>query len=241
MAMSVNDPQSNEQQSNPQQQVGDRMSERTVSEQRGQQLSGFMDGELPGKTELDALIQDAGARAVWGRYHVIRDAVQNELPEQYCDLSSRISLALDDEPTVLAPRPRPVSSWQKAVGFAVAASVFAVAIVSFQSFQSADEAASAVASAAPIPVVAEPASQVADAPVVIDDERARLEDMLINHTEAVSANGLNVMLPYARVVSDRIEIPLDEFPVEELPVEPQAAAKKPADAAGQAAAEPVQP
>ena len=198
--------------SNKQQPSGDRMS---MSEQRGLQLSCFMDGEVPSKAELDALSQDVVARAVWGRYHVIRDAVQNELSEHYCDLSERISLALADEPTVLAPRPRPVSGWQKAVGFAVAASVFAVAIVSFQDVQQSEsEPAAAVADAAPAPVMAAPVSQIADAPVLVDDERARLEDMLINHTEAVSANGLNVMLPYARVVSDRIEIPLEETPAD---------------------------
>lgn len=199
---------------NEQEKSGDRMTENKLSEQRCLQLSGFMDGDLPAPAELDALLHDGEARATWGRYHVIRDAMQNELPAQYGDLSSRISLALADEPTVLAPRPRPVSGWQKAVGFAVAASVFAVAIVSFQSFQPADNAGATVAEQAPAAVVAAPVSQVADAPVLVDDERARLEDMLINHTEAVSANGLNVMLPYARVVSDRIEIPVEELPTE---------------------------
>ena len=216
--------------SNEQLQSGDRMSERNLSEQRCLQLSSFMDGEVPSKADLDVLMQDVEARATWGRYHLIRDCVQNELPEQYCDLSSRLSLALDDEPTVLAPRPRPISTWQKAVGFAVAASVFAVAIVSFQTFQQPDAANTVVAEAAPIPMVAAPVSQVADAPVVVDDERARLEEMLINHTEAVSANGLNVMLPYARVVSDRIEIPLEELPQEKSEAEIQADAEKAAAA-----------
>ena len=227
--------------SNEQQQSGDRMSERSFSEhnlpeQRCLQLSSFMDGEVPSKADLDALMQDVEARATWGRYHLIRDSVQNELPEQYCDLSSRISLALDDEPTVLAPRPRPISTWQKAVGFAVAASVFAVAIVSFQTFQQPDAASTVVAEAAPIPTVAAPVSQVADAPVVVDDERARLEEMLINHTEAVSANGLNVMLPYARVVSDRIEIPLEELPQEKAETDVSVATETPAEAASATAA-----
>ncbi|HEX4911485.1 MAG TPA: sigma-E factor negative regulatory protein [Permianibacter sp.] len=219
--------------SNQQQPSGDRMS---VSEQQGLKLSCFMDGEIPAKAELDSLSQDAAARAVWGRYHLIRDAVQNELPEHYCDLSDRISAALADEPTVLAPRPRAMTTWQKAVGFAVAASVFAVAIVSFQTVQQ-PTVESAVADVAPMPVMAAPVSQVADAPVLVDDERARLEDMLINHTEAVSANGLNVMLPYARVVSDRIEIPLEEA-AEEAPVaaEPNASGSQPA-----AVSEPDQP
>ncbi|NQD37352.1 sigma-E factor negative regulatory protein [Permianibacter sp. IMCC34836] len=190
-----------------------------MSEHQRLQLSALMDGDVPSAPELERLLANQPARAVWGRYHLIRDAVQNELPEQYCDLSSSISLALADEPTVLAPRPRPVTAWQKAVGFAVAASVFAVAIVSFQSFQPNDAAVASSAESAPTMMVAAPVSQVADAPVVVDDERARLEDMLINHTEAVSANGLNVMLPYARVVSDRIDVSIDEQPVEELPTE----------------------
>ena len=208
----------------------------SVSEQQGLKLSCFMDGEIPAKAELDSLSQDAAARTVWGRYHLIRDAVQNELPDHYCDLSDRISAALADEPTVLAPRPRAMTTWQKAVGFAVAASVFAVAIVSFQNVQQ-PTVESAVAEVAPTPVMAAPVSQVADAPVLVDDERARLEDMLINHTEAVSANGLNVMLPYARVVSDRIEIPLEEA-AEEAPVaaEPNASGSQPA-----AVSEPDQP
>lgn len=190
-----------------------------VNDQRGARLSALMDGELPTRQELDALLLDVDARATWGRYHLIRDAVQNELPDVVCDLSARISLALDDEPTVLAPRPRPISPWQKAVGVAMAASVFAVALISFQTFQSVDaptagqaqQGADAVEKVSE-PTMVAPYQQVADAPVVVDDERARLEELLINHTEAVSANGLNVMLPYARVVSERIDLPLDEPP-----------------------------
>lgn len=215
---------------NKQELTGDRMSERSVSESTVSeravseaqclQLSALMDGDVPSAPELERLLANPEARAAWGRYHLIRDAVQNELPEQFCDLSASISLALADEPTVLAPRPRPINAWQKAVGFAVAASVFAVAIVSFQSFQPNTPAVATSTELAPTMMVAAPVSQVADAPVVVDDERARLEDMLINHTEAVSANGLNVMLPYARVVSDRIEIPVEELPVETAPDAP---------------------
>ena len=200
---------------NKQEQHSEQGSERMVSEQRKLQLSGFMDGDVPSAAELDAMLQDADARAIWGRYHLIRDAVQNELPEHVSDLSERIRLAVADEPTVLAPRPKALSAWQKAVGMAVAASVF-VAVILMVPGQEAPT--TVLAESAPAAVVAAPVNAVADAPVVVDDERARLEELLINHTEAVSANGLNVMLPYARVVSDRIEIPVEELPVEE-PVE----------------------
>lgn len=197
---------------NKQEQHSEQRSERMVSEQRKLQLSGFMDGDVPSAAELDAMLQDAEARATWGRYHVIRDAVQNELPEHVIDLSERIRLAVADEPTVLAPRPKALSTWQKAVGLAVAASVFAAVIVMVPG---QDAPSTVLAESAPAAVVAAPVNAVADAPVVVDDERARLEELLINHTEAVSANGLNVMLPYARVVSDRIEIPVEDLPVEE--------------------------
>lgn len=177
----------------------------TPNEQRSSQLSAFMDGDLPAARELDMLLADESQAPVWGRYHLIRDALQNELPEYSCDISAAVRDALADEPTVLAPRPRPASRWQQVTGLAVAASVFAVAVVGFQNWQAPESASSAVASA-PAMELSAPVSNVA----ATDEERARLEELLINHTEAVSANGLNVMLPYARVVSDRIELPVAE-------------------------------
>ncbi|MGM0475819.1 MAG: sigma-E factor negative regulatory protein [Pseudomonadota bacterium] len=107
---------------------------------REEEISALMDGELDGR-QRDVLL-DAMARAGedadrWERYHLIRDALHNELPERLdIDLAGRVRTALENEPTVLAPH-RGHRLWRRwgthvgrqVAGFAVAATV-AVAVVS---------------------------------------------------------------------------------------------------------------
>ncbi len=210
-----------------------------MSEQKRQALSAWMDAARAADLHeealsLDSVLGDAEARAAWGRYHLIRDSLQGELAEGVpAGFADSVMAAIDAEPAIVAPvtplSERPVVTvpdavmpdnvirrpwWQPAAGFAAAASVFAVVLLSWQNLQSpalpgqnaAVELASAPVAAAPV-AEALPAQSVSTAD---EAERSRLEALLLNHTEAVSANGLNMVLPYARVVSDRIELPAAE-------------------------------
>ena len=99
-------------------------------------LSALKDGELNEQdaTELLGNISnDAELRQRWQRYHLIGDALRNNLPPTFShDLASRISTALQNEPTILSPtslQTRAKKAREKTfIGYGVAASV---AIVGF--------------------------------------------------------------------------------------------------------------
>jgi sigma-E factor negative regulatory protein RseA len=100
-----------------------------------ERISALVDGELNAQehqTAVDELLSHDDKRAAWGRYHLMADTLKRSLPKGIDHaFSSRVMAALEDEPTVLAPPPRP--SWgQRAAGLAVAASVAAVAVLGVQ-------------------------------------------------------------------------------------------------------------
>jgi len=99
-----------------------------------EKLSLFVDGELETQ-EADALLssmcREGNLKSCWHRYHLIGDALRNNLPrDTKHNLAERVSSALKDEPTLLCPPPltssKPQKSW---TGFAIAASVAVVGFV----------------------------------------------------------------------------------------------------------------
>jgi len=115
-----------------------------------EQISALVDDEIH-DTELKTVIAElTGNRAsaeCWQRYNLISDALRNNLPDAVePDLASRVQIALENEPTVLAPRrmqiPVKVLPALKQVGgMAVAASVAVVMVVSLQEGQQNDAGA----------------------------------------------------------------------------------------------------
>jgi negative regulator of sigma E activity len=107
-------------------------------------VSALMDGELKGSAAhrtISNLQYDAALSQLWGRYHLIREALRKELPEQFMgSIAARVSHALASEPTVLAPRKITLEAKFRALspalkqlsGLAIAASVTAVAVLSVQ-------------------------------------------------------------------------------------------------------------
>lgn len=108
-----------------------------------EKLSALVDGELQDKTLLDELNQDEQLKQKWSRYHLVGDVLRKEVPElTTLDLSDSIAKALDQEPTVLAPK---TNLWNKVPGlaqvvplfrqtgqYAIAASVAAAMIIGVQ-------------------------------------------------------------------------------------------------------------
>jgi sigma-E factor negative regulatory protein RseA len=110
-----------------------------MSEQIREQVSAFLDGELPNsETELllKRLTRDGELRESFGRYSLIGEALRGAS----CNLvtrgfAARVNLAIDGEPTPAAgqaPRARAPHWWRPVAGVAVAASVATVAIVALQ-------------------------------------------------------------------------------------------------------------
>ncbi len=110
-----------------------------MSEQIREQVSAFLDGELPSsETELllKRLARDPELRESFGRYALIgeslRGATRVPLTRSF---AGRVNCAIDGEPASLnapAPRARSAGWWRPFAGAAVAAGVAAVAVVALQ-------------------------------------------------------------------------------------------------------------
>jgi sigma-E factor negative regulatory protein RseA len=109
-----------------------------MSEQIREQVSAFLDGELPNsETELllKRLTRDGELRESFGRYALIGEALRGPGPLMARGFASRVNFAIDGEPLpangqrsqVRAPR-----WWRPFAGAAVAAGVAVVAVVALQ-------------------------------------------------------------------------------------------------------------
>jgi sigma-E factor negative regulatory protein RseA len=110
-----------------------------MSEQIREQVSAFLDGELPSsETELllKRLTRDGELRESFGRYALIGEALRGSSSDIVTrGFASRVNLAIDGEPLQVAAqaqRSRSAHWWRPIAGVGVAAGVAAVAIVAFQ-------------------------------------------------------------------------------------------------------------
>jgi sigma-E factor negative regulatory protein RseA len=110
-----------------------------MSEQIREQVSAFLDGELPDtETELllKRLTRDGELRESFGRYALIGEALRGGGSQILTrGFASRVNLAIDGEPVhvpALASPPRASRWWRPLAGVTVAAGVATVAIVALQ-------------------------------------------------------------------------------------------------------------
>jgi sigma-E factor negative regulatory protein RseA len=110
-----------------------------MSEQILEQVSAFLDGELPNaETELllKRLTRDAELRENFGRYALIGEALRGTGSHILAaGFASRVNLAIDGEPVQVsahAHQSRAARWWRPIAGVSVAAGVAAVAIVALQ-------------------------------------------------------------------------------------------------------------
>jgi sigma-E factor negative regulatory protein RseA len=186
-----------------------------MSENRKEQVSAIVDDELDSGSQsvIDDLLKTPSLKASWARYHLISDSLQHNMPEAIdTGLAARISASIQDEPTILAPRPTSNSTLIKPVaGFAIAASVAAMAILGIQ--QNREEGPGiqeqAVVSFTPRATVNSTANQQtalntpteAQLRQVKANTNARLNSYLVNYNEHRKNSGFQGMLPYVRTVT----------------------------------------
>jgi sigma-E factor negative regulatory protein RseA len=110
-----------------------------MSEQIREQVSAFLDGELPGsETELllKRLTRDPELRQSFGRYALIGETLRGASSASLSlTFAARVNRAIDGEPAAPlqpAARARPFRWWRPITGTAVAAGVAAVAVVALQ-------------------------------------------------------------------------------------------------------------
>lgn len=162
-------------------------------------ISALMDGELDERgaaQAIEALCRDREARAVWGSYHLIGDAMRD------CRLLSagfaaRVGERLSGEPAVLAPR-RAAPEQRRWRALSVAASFAAVALVGWLFFapQTTDEPVAVAKAPAAVPALAQPPS-----PAIMPLPSAA-DDYLLAHQGFSPRLDLQGMAPYVRTVSD---------------------------------------
>ena len=175
-----------------------------MSDKLDERLSALMDGEID-ENVLSRLQQDDELKSRWMRYHIIRDVLSGhsaEIPSS--NFTSRVNQALQDEPTILAPvaRPSRVQHLMKqAAGFAIAATVATVAIVSIQTTSVTDnQATSNLVASAPVSndirQVNSSQKQRLDTAVA-----SKLSSYIVNHNEYSVTAKMQGVLPYTRIVS----------------------------------------
>jgi sigma-E factor negative regulatory protein RseA len=109
-----------------------------MSEQIREQISAFLDGELPNsETELllKRLTRDGELRDSFGRYALIGEAIRGNSGLLTRNFAGRVNLAIDGEPVTASAQVRESRAprwWRPFAGVAVAAGVAAVAVFALQ-------------------------------------------------------------------------------------------------------------
>ncbi len=169
-----------------------------MADKTGEQLSALVDGECQLSEQewmLNRLAKDVDLKVRWQRYHMVSDAMKNNLPAAVnLDFADRIRQAIDEDSPPLPLRssfPSPPSglSWYKPVtGFALAASVAAVAVLGLRLLETGEGEEQ-------LNVVAKAREEAADRP-----PGSRFNSYILNHNEYASRNGVQGVLPYVRIV-----------------------------------------
>lgn len=178
-----------------------------MSDKLNEQVSACVDGETDaGESELllRRLSQDDALRSRWARYHLISDALKNNLPDQpSLSLADRIHDAVAREAT---PHPRfSVKRLLKpAAGLAIAASVAALAVLAVRSVPNGANPEPAAQIASVATTVVAPAQYQRVQGTRWDSAQpevaARLNTYMLNHSGHAESSGMQAVLPYVRIV-----------------------------------------
>jgi len=175
-----------------------------------EQLSALVDDQLPAHEQellVARLTRDKGLIGCWGRYHLISDALRQQLPGRHLvDISGRVCQALQAESALSVKSRQLNNNWLKPLaGLAIAASVAVVAILGVQNLHLSGDSPAVVASAGNVPAVIAKEDQIVrvrgirwnrSAPQVAD----RLNRYLVDHSEYAASGGMPGIGPHVRIV-----------------------------------------
>lgn len=195
----------------------------TKQTQQAEHISALIDGESDDvQASIDLLLRDPAARQAWAEQHAQRDIMHGGLElKASSGFAASISAALADEPTVLAPKAtaagaksgaKVVPFLRPVAGLAIAATVAAVTVLSFDGLNStqplnqAPAIASVTSSPAPAAVMPVAFTGTYDASDRTywqgsdDQMQDELNGYLADHAEHANPGGYNSMVPYVRLV-----------------------------------------
>ena len=180
-----------------------------MTNKAAENISTLMDGEteLVDAGFLNNPDMDAEATGQWQRYHLIRDAMHGNLPEQINpQLFKAIQSSIADEPTILAPkRKQPPALLKPIAGLAIAASVMAAVLLGVQTFQATDtleteNSVLAINQSGPTAPNASFVSFDENSNEATDQAEQRINRYIMNYNEHKASNGVRSVPPYARMV-----------------------------------------
>lgn len=155
------------------------------------EISALMDGEMfedEAEVLFDQIRHHPQAHRDWAVYHMIGDVLRQ--PDyMHRDISTRVSLKLQNEPTVLAPRSRALKQKARVFALSAAASLLAVGVVAWMSLQISPEAAPKMA------------MQQSDIRPVNMQIQPKSNDYLMAHQEFSPSNDMNGGASYIRTVT----------------------------------------
>ena len=189
-----------------------------MNEQKREQLSALVDDELSHETSsaINTLLEDNEAKETWSRYHLIGDSMRGHLPERIEDIADNVSQAIASQPTILAPQKESPTRkspglMKPVMGFAIAASVAAVAIFNVQQSNQSPVrgqqviAQSSIATITPSLAVTPQLATQEKEQIQAQQYRSlnpRLSRYLVNYNEHRVNTGVRSMPPHVRMVAN---------------------------------------
>ena len=186
-----------------------------MKKDNNERLSALIDGEnSDDKNVLEKLIINDDMKNTWHRYHLMGDCLRGNLPDKiHNNYLKDLNKLLHNEPSLLSPKKNKLFNREPLIGFAIAASVAALAILNIQyrnDIPSQTTMESVVMDEKIIDSQFEtfsfPEAPISTAAVQEDTEfdllsKQRLNNYLINHSRSGYSNKMNTILPYARIVT----------------------------------------
>ena len=177
-----------------------------MSDEIREQLSALVDDELNELEQpllLGRLQRDPALQECMGRYQLIGKSLRGASQMGTGSVASRVQAALADGAGTRSPCDSAQESggwWNPVAGFAVAASVALVAVMTVTSVRdTADEGVPAIALLDDSPAVVAPVSEQQWDRLEPQIDK-RLSGYLVNHSEYAASRGMQSVVPYARVV-----------------------------------------
>ncbi len=182
-----------------------------------EQISALVDDELTDLERpllLGRLQRNADLRACMGRYQLIGDVIHGGVTQASgLGIAGRVQAALADDPAsqdttdtpesiaATGPQVAARSFWKPAVGFAIAASVALVAVISVQNLQQPQTGTQQLAaSQTATPAVTQVSTSDGQWDRIEPRVEKRLSGYLVNHSEFAASRGMQGLNPYVRIV-----------------------------------------
>ncbi len=183
-----------------------------MSHANNEQLSALMDDEFDGDVNLvDHLLQESHLQSAWSRYHLIGDCLRSHLAQTVINDVVPIAQASQAAPIISQPNQHKSvknTMMKPALGFAIAASVAMLAILTVQTGTETTTAPADVVAfnkTNTLPPQTVGLHEATKSPVAVHELNSvankRLNHYLVNHNEYRSHGSVSGIMPYVRIVA----------------------------------------